>query len=67
MLDHGNPPQVDTTEYEYYEHTRRLKRMVTLGDPNLQDISYTYDKTSNITSVTDAAHSGASSCGLSNI
>ncbi len=41
--------------------------MVTLGDPNLQDISYTYDKTSNITSVTDAAHSGASSCGLSNI
>ncbi len=41
--------------------------MVTLGDPYLQDISYTYDKASNIKSVTDAAHSGASSCGLSNI
>jgi RHS repeat-associated protein len=56
-----------TTQYEYYEHARRLKRMVTLGDPNIQDISYTYDKTSNILSVTDGAYTSTQSCGLSSI
>ena len=63
-IDYGNGL---ATEYEYYDQTRRLKRMVTLGDPNVQGISYTYDKASNIKSVTDGAHTGVTSCGLSSI
>ena len=42
-------------------------RIVTLGDPNVQDITYTFDTVSNIKSITDAAYSGAQSCSLSNI
>jgi RHS repeat-associated protein len=56
-----------STQYEYYDHTRRLKRLTTGGGSTIQDISYTYDKVSNIKSVADAAHSGAQSCSLSNI
>jgi RHS repeat-associated protein len=56
-----------TTQNEYYAHTRRLKRMTTGGGSTIQDISYTYDKVSNLLSVTDAAHTGAPSCSLSNI
>ncbi len=55
------------TQYEYYEYTRRLKRTLTTGGSTIQDVSYTYDKASNITGVTDAAHTGAQSCSLSNI
>jgi YD repeat-containing protein len=58
-----------STQYEYYDHTRRLKRMTTGGASTIQDIRYTYDMASNILSVTDAAHPGVQvpSCGLSNI
>jgi RHS repeat-associated protein len=56
-----------STQYEYYDHTRRLKRMTTGGASTIQDIRYTYDMASNILSVTDAAHTGTQSCALSNI
>jgi RHS repeat-associated protein len=56
-----------STQYQYYEHTRRLKHVLTTGGSTIQDVNYTYDKASNIASVTDNPHTGAQSCGLSNI
>lgn len=56
-----------STQYEYYDHTRRLKRMTTGGASTIQDIRYTYDMASNILSVTDGVYTDNRSCGLSEI
>ncbi len=65
MVTYGNGV---STQTEFYTAPRRLKRTHTsTATTNLQDITYTYDKVSNVKSVTDAVHGGASSCSLSNI
>lgn len=55
QIDYGNGA---TTNYEYDEKTFRLKRLRTArasDSAQLQDLSYTYDPVSNITSIRDDA------------
>ena len=68
-VDYGNEVK---TRYEFYDNSKRNKRIHTYyGDPmtgtQLQDLEYTYDKVSNLTSITDSAYTGSASSGLSNI
>ncbi|MDX6766087.1 MAG: toxin TcdB middle/N-terminal domain-containing protein [Candidatus Methylacidiphilales bacterium] len=58
-----------TTTYEYYPNSKRLKRLVTRAgtNPALQDLTYTYDEASNIKSIADAVSpSGSASQSFSN-
>ena len=68
-VDYGNGVE---SRYEFYTYSKRLKRIVTytdVNDPNtyLQDLTYTFDKVSNITSITDDVYSGSANGSLSDI
>jgi RHS repeat-associated protein len=65
VINYGNGA---STQTQFYTAPRRLKRTYTSAPGGaIQDITYTYDKISNIKSVADGVHSGVQSCGLSTI
>ena len=68
-VDFGNGVE---SRYEFYTYSKRLKRIKTYTDANdpntyLQDLTYTFDKLSNIKSITDDVYSGSANGTLSNI
>jgi RHS repeat-associated protein len=57
------------TTYSYFTNTKRLQRIqaVKTGIGTHQDLTYTYDKVSNIKSIGDAVYTGSASAALSSI
>ena len=64
QIEYGNGV---TTEYEYYENSKRSKSIYTEAPDStvLQDLTYTFDSVSNIKKIIDGQYSGTSSGGLS--
>jgi RHS repeat-associated protein len=65
-IDYGNGVK---TRYEYYTNTKRLMNIHTYKDDpvtgtQLQDLTYTFDKVSNITRLVDNLYTGTPSSGL---
>src|SRR5205085_1199182 len=59
LLSYTNGAGVLTTNI-YYANSKRLQRtLVSKGAANLQDLSYTYDKVSNLKSVGDGVYTSA--------
>lgn len=65
-IDYGSGTH---TSFEYYQNSKRLKRTLTVNAAAtvLQDLTYTFDEVTNVKSIADALHSGASTASLSNI
>ena len=63
---YGNDLQ---TTYQFYTNTFRLKRMFTTKpvSGNHQDLTYSYNKLSSITNISDAVYTGASGATLTSI
>jgi len=53
------------TTYTYYPNSHRLQNLTTSG--SRQNLTYTYDKVSNLISVTDGIYSGSASASLSSL
>ena len=55
-------------QYDFYANSKRLQRIHTYkGSTDLQDLTYTFDKASNIKSITDTVYNGNASAGMSDI
>lgn len=57
------------TTNDYFPNSKRLRRVVTYktGSTNLQNLSYTYDKASNLKSLSDGVYTAAASAALTNL
>jgi RHS repeat-associated protein len=57
------------TTNDYYASTKRLRKTATFktGSTNIQDLTYTYDKVSNVKTITDGVYSGSASATLTGI
>ncbi len=57
------------TTNDYFAATKRLRKTATFktGSTNIQDLTYTYDKVSNVKTITDGVYSGSASATLTGI
>ena len=56
------------TTYAYFANSQRLQNLATvLGATNYQNLSYTYDNVSDVSSINDGVYSGSASASVSSI